>query len=347
MRSIGSISVSVVLACLLGACAAVSPPPAHDDPARYRGVYDVVWAAPDGIELEMDIFTPTSGKTSYPVVVMFHGGGWLIHDRSIMDRAARYLATNGEYVVCNVDYRLLSDSSNTVTLDEVVADAFGAVLWIKEHVADFGGDPDRIAVTGDSAGAHLAAMVVNLGNRLGSAGFRQTRKFQPTFLPRGLSAEQVADGDGLDVQAAVLNYGVYDFLGITRAGFESVLNPFWWMSGSFPRGVFGKGIRSKDRTDLYVAVSPVYHIPQASERMLPPQLLTVGSDDWIVRPESVVAYHARLEKAGHDVRFWEHGGRSHAYLNGMANIWLGHRFRSDAPPALDAMLDFLDSVFHP
>ncbi len=347
MRSIGSISVAIALACLLGACAAVPALPAHDDPARYRGVYDVVWAAPDGVELEMDIFTPTSGKASYPVVVIFHGGGWLINDRSIMNRAARYLVTNGEYVVANVDYRLLSDSGNSVTLDEVVADAFGAVLWIKEHVARYGGDPQRIAVTGDSAGAHLSAMVVNLGSRLGSAGFRETRAFEPTFLPPGRTAEQVADAGGLDVQAAVLNYGVFDFLGITRAGFESVLNPFWWLSGSLPRGVFGKDINAKDRTDLYVAVSPVFHIPQASERTLPPQLLTVGSDDWIVRPESVVAYRTRLEKAGHDVRFWVYGGRSHAYLNGPPNIWFSHQFRSDAPQALDVMLDFLDSVFHP
>lgn len=324
------------------------PPAAHDDPARYRGAYDVRWAAPDGVELAMDIFTPTSGKAAYPVVVMFHGGGWLINDRSIMDRAARYLVTNGEYVVCNVDYRLLSDSSNTVTLDQVVADAFGAVLWIKEHVADYGGDPTRVAVTGDSAGAHLAAMVVNRGSRLSSAGFEASLEFEPTFLPAGRTAEQIADEGGLEVQAAVLSYGVFDFLGITRAGFETIVNPFWLLSGSLPRSVFGKGREFEDRAELtkrYVAVSPIYHVPQVSERVLPPQLLTVGSKDWIVRPKSVAAYRERLDQAGQNVRFWTHVGRSHAFLNGHSNIWLGHRFRTDAPPALDTMLDFLDGVF--
>jgi hypothetical protein len=54
---------------------------------------------------------------------MFHGGGWLINDKSIMDQAAKYMASNGEYVVCNVDYRLLGDQGNTVTLNEIVNDA--------------------------------------------------------------------------------------------------------------------------------------------------------------------------------------------------------------------------------
>ena len=67
-------------------------------------------------------------------MIIFHGGGWLINDNSIMDQMSQYLATNGKYVICNVNYRLLSDIENSVTLDEIVEDAFGAVIWIKNNI---------------------------------------------------------------------------------------------------------------------------------------------------------------------------------------------------------------------
>ena len=57
----------------------------------------------------MDIYVPDSGKKSYPVVVIYHGGGWLINNNSIMNSMAEYLASKGEFVVANVNYRLLGD----------------------------------------------------------------------------------------------------------------------------------------------------------------------------------------------------------------------------------------------
>ena len=106
----------------------------NNDPDRYTLVEDVLWASPAGFDLTMDIYTPKSGKDSYPVVVMFHGGGWMINDKSIMDQASAYLATHGEYVICNVDYRLLVDNDNSVTMNQIVDDVFGAVLWVKDHI---------------------------------------------------------------------------------------------------------------------------------------------------------------------------------------------------------------------
>jgi acetyl esterase/lipase len=103
-----------------------------------------------GFDLTMDIYTPQTRKKQYPVIVMYHGGGWLINNKSIMDEGAAYLASHGEYVVCNVNYRLLGDLDNSVTMDEIVGDAFGALLWVQENIAEYGGDPDKIIVTGDS-----------------------------------------------------------------------------------------------------------------------------------------------------------------------------------------------------
>jgi len=321
--------------------------PANNDPEKYAVAKDVLWASPGGFDLTMDVYTPNSGKASYPVVVMFHGGGWLINDKSIMDQSSAYLATNSAYVICNVNYRLLSDEDNTVTLDQIVDDAFGAVLWVKDNISRYGGDGTRIAVTGDSAGGHLSAMVVNMGNRLGSNAFSsESPAFTPAYLPVGKTPEQVALEGGLEVKAALSSYGSYDIYQAALAGFEGITNPFWLVSGSIARGFLGDGINASDNPDLYKAVSPLHNIPDSTERRLPPQLLTVGSDDSVITPASVEAYVDLLHTAGQPAEYWEHEGRSHAFLDSGSNAILGISFEADAPPALDVMISFLDGVFY-
>ena len=341
-----------LLGCLaivffLASCSEAPELAQNNNPDRYVVARDVLWASPGGFDLTMDIYTPTSGRASYPVVVMFHGGGWLINDNAIMDQASAYLATNAEYVICNVNYRLLSDQDNTVTLDQIVEDVFGAVLWVKDNIESYNGDKNKVAVTGDSAGGHLSAMIVNLGQRLGSKTFSEDSfAINPSYLPVGMTAEQVAQRDGLEVQAAILSYGAYDIYQAAVNGFEGMTNPFWLISGSLPRGLFGNEFNAIDNPDLYKTLSPIYHIPQSTQRKLPPQLLTVGSSDPVVTPESVKAYVSALRAAGHSAQYWEHAGRSHAFLDSGSNAFLGISFEADAPPALDVMISFLDGVFY-
>jgi acetyl esterase len=342
-----SLLPGLMSALALSSCAEHPELRENNDSDRYTLVEDVPWAAPGGFDLSMDIYTPKSGKDSYPVVVMFHGGGWLINDKSIMDQASAYLATHGEYVICNVDYRLLSDNDNSVKLNEIVDDVFGAVLWVKDHIGRYQGDSGRIAVTGDSAGGHLSAMVVNLGDRLSSSPFAgASLNFQPSYLPHGKTAEQVAQQHGLEVQAAILSYGAFDIFQGATDGFESVLNPFWLVSGSIARGLFGSDRNVIDHPDLYRALSPAHNIPNSRERLLPPQLLTVGTDDPVVTPASVNAYHEKLRSAGHPAEYWAYDGKSHAFLDSGSNAFLGSSFEADAPPALDVMIRFLDGVFY-
>ena len=111
--------------------------------------YDnILFASPDGFDLTMDIYVPQTLKENYPVLVIWHGGGWLINNETIMDDMASYVATKGEYVVCNVNYRLLGDLENTVTLNSIVEDVFGSLLWIKHHIEQYNGDPNRIGIRG-------------------------------------------------------------------------------------------------------------------------------------------------------------------------------------------------------
>ena len=231
-------------------------------------------------------------------------------------------------------------------MNEIIEDALGAVLWVKENIRGYGGDPGRIAVTGDSAGGHLAAMVVNSTARLRSTGFTSPPLgFNPSYLPRGTTVEQIAVDRDLAVQAAVLSYGAFDIHQLAVDGFERITNPFWWGARSLPRGMTGKPFNVADHPERYRAVSPIHTIPPVSARRLPPQLLTVGTTDPIVKPEAVRAYRDALVAAGQNAAYWEHDGRSHAFLDRGFNLFLGTRFVDDAPPALDVMIDFLAGVF--
>ena len=333
-------------AVLLVGCAAPEEPLTHNDPSRYTVASNVHWSAPEGFDLSMDIYTPRSGKASFPVLVIFHGGGWLINDKSIMEQAAKYMVSNGEYVVCNVDDRLLGDQGNTVTLNEIVNDAFGAVLWVKKILRVTAAIPGGSRTNRRQCRCYLAAAVVNLGSNLSSNRYsRDKLAFQPSYLPAGTTAEQIAAENGLAVQVAILSYGVFDLSGRAGSGFESWKNPFGIFGGAMPRGVFGSDYSVQSHPELYDGVSPAHNIPAATERLLPPQLLTVGSEDPVTTPASVRDYQAALIAAGQSAQYREYEGRGHAFLDSGSNSLLGVSFADNAPQALDVMLKFLNDVF--
>ena len=303
---------------------------------------DIPWAQAGGRTLSLDIYQPEAASKA-PVVVIYHGGGWLINNESVMDAMSAYLAEHGGYVVANVNYRLLPDNNNTTRMNEIVEDVFGGLLWVKAHIAEYGGDPTRIAVTGDSAGGHLASMVLTRGRALESDGFAgDSLGFNPTWLPAGKTAEQVADDDGLAVQAAVISYGAFDLLAAAQGGFETKDNMFWQFAGAEPRGIFGAAVTVQNHPDYYRAVSPIFNIPQASEYQLPPQFHHVGSIDTTTPPEAVKAYVAKLKAAGQAASVTVYEGNNHAYMDTGCIEALGSCFDTHAVPVLKDILVFLD-----
>ncbi|WP_084645818.1 alpha/beta hydrolase [Marinimicrobium agarilyticum] len=309
---------------------------------------DIPWAEPGGTTLTVDIYTPKGAATKpaeegFPVVVIYHGGGWLINDESIMDSTARYLAENGGFVVANMNYRLLPDNDNTTYMNEIIEDVFGGLLWVKDHIAQYGGDPSRVAVTGDSAGGHLSAMILTAGRRLSSDGLSNDPPgFTPTYLPDGKTAEAVAVEDGLAVQAAVLSYGAFDLHAAAKGGFETRNNFFWQLAGVEARGLFGEGVNVEDDPELYRAVSPIYLVPEADAYDLPPMFVHVGSEDTTTPPEAVEAFVGTLREKGHDVVYKVYEGKNHAFLDSGCNEHLGNCFDEDAPDTLDDMIEFLN-----
>jgi acetyl esterase len=96
-----------------------------------------------------------SAEHHLPLLVWYHGGGWVIGDIEGSDPTARRLATRAGCVVISVDYRLAPEHPAPAAAE----DAYAAAAWAAEHAADIGADPQRIAVGGDSAGGNLAAVV--------------------------------------------------------------------------------------------------------------------------------------------------------------------------------------------
>lgn len=312
---------------------------------EFKAHKDIIWASPKNFPLTVDIYVPDTGKKNYPVLIIYHGGGWLINNNSIMNSMSEYIASHGDVIVANMNYRLLTANQNTTALNEIVEDALGGVLWVKDNIAKYGGDPKRIAVTGDSAGGHLAAMVLLSNRKLETDGFGgKTLGFNPTYLPKGKTAEQVAKKDGLKIQAAVISYGVFDIYARAKNNFESNANIFWKLGKAEPRGFFGNSINVNDNPDYYKAVSPIYNIPPIKDRKLSPQFVHVGSKDTTTSPASVKEYVDQLEKAGQPVEYKVYEGRNHTFLDNACNQYLGTCFDRDAPEALDDILRFLQKT---
>ena len=327
----------LTLGLSLAACEEQADQAALQAPTLYKVSKDIIWSSPNGQALMLDIYTPNTDEGPYPVIVMFHGGGWLINDQSIMTQSAQYLASNARYVICNVNYRLLVDNDNTVELTDIINDAFGAVFWVKDFIGAYGGDASRLIVTGDSAGAHLAATIVTLGHQIAQTETFGGGWFSPSY-PETHTGTRFQP---LEVQAAVLHYGLFDVLQLANQGFEKWFNPFWLIKGSLGRGLFGEDVNVEKHPQRYRTVSPIHNIPDRSEHILPPQLATVGSEDPVVTPEAVKHYVSEVRDAGQTIEYWEFQGRSHAYLDS------GSSFESDAPIALDNMIEFLDAIFYP
>lgn len=117
-------------------------------------VINETFAGP-GAEQELRIFIPeTQSQTALPVVVYYYGGGFVAGNIEVADEANRALANDAGVIVVSTNYRLAPEHKFPAATD----DTFAALQWVAEHIGDYGGDPTRIAVMGDSAGGNLAAV---------------------------------------------------------------------------------------------------------------------------------------------------------------------------------------------
>ena len=108
-----------------------------------------------GTQIPVRIYTPKTGKANYPVIVYYHGGGWVIADLDTYNASAESLANLAEAVVVSVAYR----QGPEFKFPTAHNDSYGAYEWVVKNTASIKGDSTRIALVGESAGGNLAASV--------------------------------------------------------------------------------------------------------------------------------------------------------------------------------------------
>ena len=107
-----------------------------------------------GGEIPVRIYTP-EGSGPFPILVWFHGGGWVLGDLENADGVSRHLTVGTRCVVVSVDYRLAPETKFPGPAD----DCYAATQWAAQNAASINGDPAKIAVGGDSAGGNLATVI--------------------------------------------------------------------------------------------------------------------------------------------------------------------------------------------
>jgi acetyl esterase len=154
-------------------------------------VEDLELSGPGG-PIPMRFYTPPGkAEEPMPLLVYFHGGGWVIGDLDTHDGVCRFLAANAGVLVLSVGYRLAPEHP----FPAAVEDAFAAFVWVNEQAAGLGADPGRIAVGGDSAGGNLAAVVSVLARDAGGPDpAMQLLIYPPTDVVGGASRQLFAEG---------------------------------------------------------------------------------------------------------------------------------------------------------
>jgi acetyl esterase len=163
-------------------------------PISLASVEDTSMPGPAG-RLPLRIYNPHPGEL-LPVVMFFHGGGWVICDLDTHDSCCRALSIAAHAIVVSVDYRLAPEHKFPAAPD----DCFAATEWVSKHAAQIGGDGQRLAVAGDSAGGNLAAVTALRAREQGAPHLRGQVLIYPVtdyYDPGAPSLVENAEGYGL------------------------------------------------------------------------------------------------------------------------------------------------------
>jgi arylformamidase len=114
---------------------------------------DIPYAAPSHERQVLDVYSPPHAK-NLPVVFWIHGGGWQTGDKSSVQIKPQAFNDKG-FVFVSTNYRLLPQ----VDMGTIVRDIAQSIRWVHDHIAEYGGDPERLLIMGHSAGAQLAALI--------------------------------------------------------------------------------------------------------------------------------------------------------------------------------------------
>lgn len=237
-------------------------------------ITNLVCPGPD-CELPLRLYQPSAGDAaSRPLIVNFHGGGWVIGSLDQYDSFCTHVAKQVDAVVLSVDYRLAPQHPFPAAPE----DCYAALVWAAENAGEWGADPFRVGVMGDSAGGNLAAVVSLLArDRSGPTVRHQTLVYPATDLTLSSPSLTVNARKPLLTEADVKAY----------------------------RGLYlGGGDASDTRASPLLA---------GDHSGLPPALIQVAEHDPI--RDDGVRYAEALRAAGVAVRLTEYVGMPHGYLS--------------------------------
>ena len=282
---------------------------------------NIEYAKPGVKPLKYDVFEPEAAHADLPAVIIIHGGGWVANNEDIMRGLGRELAKTGRYVAFSIDYRLAEHTDGDEepnTMADIINDVFGAICHIMQNAASYGAAPTKLAVTGDSAGGHLAAVVATLSDKIGTGGFVEgVWEFWPTGVAEGDVAQFKTDLQAA-VQAVEPSYGIF-----------AAIDDF------------------DPDNDWNEHVSPIDNIPDSTVRVLPPQHLTRGSNDPLISHPMLQDYSDALTAAGQASSIDTIVGASHAYLDWKPHDATVDTFNGFGMEGIGLMIDLYDSVFYP
>jgi acetyl esterase/lipase len=208
----------------------------------------------------LDVWRRADAGPNAPVLLQIHGGAWMVGSKDQQARPLLYHLAERGWVCVAINYGL----SPKATWPGHLVDCKLALKWVREHIAEYGGDPGYVVATGGSAGGHLTGMVGLTANR---------PEFQPGF-------EEV----DTSVRAMVPFYGVYDFLD---------RNAFRGKSGAGFRRAMQRNVLKADpveQRDVWTLASPLDQI----HRGAPPALAVHGELDVLAPVEEARVFAEQL-----------------------------------------------------
>ena len=162
-------------------------------PPEVAQVRDLVASGPHG-DIPLRLYRPlgSAADETLPVLVYYHGGGWVIGDLDTHDTLCRELANGARCCVVAVDYRMSPEQRFPVAVDDCVA----ATYWVRREAASLGIDAARLAVGGDSAGGNLAAVVSIVARDAGDLPIAYQLLIYPATDQRRGAPSHTSNGQG-------------------------------------------------------------------------------------------------------------------------------------------------------
>ena len=231
-------------------------------------------------DLRIRMYRPEGAGTAAPALVYLHGGGFTLFSIDTHDRLMREYAAAGGFVVIGVDYPLSPEHKYPVALDRIEA----LILWLKDHGADWGIDPARLAMGGDSAGANLS--------------------FATALRLR-------AQGEGKLVRAILSNYGYFS----TEVSDEAEARfggPGSIMDRAEAQSYYANYLGRWDIESRDPLVCPLL----ADMTGMPPVFLVIPKCDLLA--EQSIAMAALLREQGVETETTIYAGATHSFLEAMS-----------------------------